>query len=48
MWIWIGVFVVVLGTIFALFPNAAPAKVTVPVRAAAATPDREQLVGAGD
>ncbi len=33
MWIWIGVWIVVLGTIFALVPNLAVGRVTVPARA---------------
>ena len=41
-WIWFGVIVMVLGTISALIPNAAPARVTAPARVQA------EPVGAGD
>jgi len=41
-WIWLGVIVMVLGTISALIPNAAPVRVTAPVRA------QPEPVGAGD
>ena len=41
-WIWTGLIVMVFGTITALIPNAAPARVTVPARVEPAT------VGAGD
>jgi cytochrome c-type biogenesis protein CcmF len=41
-WIWLGVIVMVLGTISALIPNAAPVRVTAPVRTQPAP------VGAGD
>jgi cytochrome c-type biogenesis protein CcmF len=32
MWIWIGVWVMIVGTVVALIPNAAPVRVPVPVR----------------
>jgi cytochrome c-type biogenesis protein CcmF len=41
-WIWIGVLVMIFGTIVALVPNAAPVRATVPARLEAAP------VGAGD
>ena len=41
-WIWIGVLVMVFGTITALVPNAAPVRVSAPARAQAVP------VGAGD
>ena len=41
-WIWLGVIVMVLGTISALIPNAVPVRVTAPVRTQPAA------VGAGD
>jgi cytochrome c-type biogenesis protein CcmF len=43
-WIWIGLMVMVFGTITALFPNAAPVRVTTPVRAEA----EPVAAGAGD
>ncbi len=43
MWIWIGVWIMILGTILALFPNAAPLRSPVRSRVEAAQP-----VGAGD
>jgi cytochrome c-type biogenesis protein CcmF len=44
-WVWIGVMVMILGTSFALVPNAAP--ITSPVTAAAAVPAKQmQPVGA--
>jgi cytochrome c-type biogenesis protein CcmF len=42
MWIWIGVWVMIIGTVVAMIPNAAPMRVSVPVRLEAAT------AGAGD
>jgi cytochrome c-type biogenesis protein CcmF len=42
-WIWIGVWIMIVGTIIALLPNAIPARVSAPVRVQAAVP-----VGAGD
>jgi len=42
-WIWIGALVMIFGTITALFPNAAPARVTVPARV-----PEPATVGAGD
>ena len=42
-WIWIGILVVLAGTVVALVPNAAPARVTAPVRAPAA---EQEAVGA--
>jgi cytochrome c-type biogenesis protein CcmF len=44
MWIWIGVLIMVVGTAFALIPNAAPARLTVP----AAVPAAAAAVEAGD
>jgi cytochrome c-type biogenesis protein CcmF len=41
-WIWIGVLVMIFGTIVALVPNAAPLRAAVPARLEAAP------VGAGD
>jgi cytochrome c-type biogenesis protein CcmF len=44
MWIWAGVWIILVGTLFALLPNLAAARVTAPARAA-----REQVpVGVGD
>ena len=43
-WIWTGLIVMVFGTITALFPNAAPVRVTAPARAEAAP----VAAGAGD
>ncbi len=43
LWIWIGVLIVIAGTGVALVPNAAPARMTVPARVAAAA----EPVGAG-
>jgi cytochrome c-type biogenesis protein CcmF len=50
IWVWIGVFVVVLGTLVALVPSTAPARVTVPSRQSSALtgPGKHELVGAGD
>jgi cytochrome c-type biogenesis protein CcmF len=42
-WIWIGVLVMIFGTITALFANAAPVRVTVPARV-----PEPATVGAGD
>jgi cytochrome c-type biogenesis protein CcmF len=42
MWIWIGVWIMIVGTALALVPNAAPVRVTAPARVEAAP------VGAGD
>jgi cytochrome c-type biogenesis protein CcmF len=42
-WIWIGLIIMVFGTVVALVPNAATVKVAVPVPARAPAP-----VGAGD
>jgi len=42
MWIWVGVWVMIIGTVIALIPNAVPVRVTAPARAQA------QPVGAGD
>jgi cytochrome c-type biogenesis protein CcmF len=42
MWIWIGVWLMIGGTVVALIPNAAPVRVTAPVRVQTAP------VGAGD
>src|ERR1700733_11133988 len=43
MWIWIGVWLIIGGTVVALIPNAVPMRVTAPVRVQEAAP-----VGAGD
>jgi cytochrome c-type biogenesis protein CcmF len=43
MWVWVGVWIMIVGTIVALVPNAAAVRVAAPVRAEAAAP-----VGAGD
>ncbi len=43
MWIWVGVFIVIIGTILALVPNAATVRITAPVRVPAAA-----AVEAGD
>ena len=42
MWIWVGVWVMIIGTVIALIPNAVPVRVTAPARVHA------QPVGAGD
>jgi cytochrome c-type biogenesis protein CcmF len=42
MWIWVGVLIMIGGTVLALIPNAAPARVTAPARVETAP------VGAGD
>ena len=42
MWIWIGVWIMIVGTALALVPNAAPVRVTAPARV------QEAPVGAGD
>ena len=42
MWIWVGVWIMIGGTVIALIPNAAPVRVAVPARMQAAP------VGAGD
>jgi cytochrome c-type biogenesis protein CcmF len=42
MWIWIGVWIIIAGTVVALIPNAAPVRVPAPVRM------RAEPVGAGD
>src|SRR5713226_1979686 len=42
MWIWVGVWLMIAGTVIALIPNAVPVRVTVPARIQAAP------VGAGD
>jgi len=43
LWIWIGVWIMIVGTIVALLPNAVPVRVPAPARIHAAAP-----VGAGD
>ena len=43
MWIWVGVWLIIAGTVVALIPNAVPVRAAVPVRVQQATP-----VGAGD
>jgi cytochrome c-type biogenesis protein CcmF len=47
-WIWVGVLIILLGTVLALFPNMAPiqAMAPVPVRAGLQAPAAP--VGAGD
>jgi cytochrome c-type biogenesis protein CcmF len=47
-WIWVGVLVMVFGTIIALVPNAAPIRATVRETAAATVHARPAPVGAGD
>jgi cytochrome c-type biogenesis protein CcmF len=47
-WIWIGVLVMIFGTIVALVPNAAPVRATVPANVAADVRVRPAPVGAGD
>jgi len=47
-WIWIGVLVMIFGTIVALVPNAAPVRSVVPADAAANVRVRPAPVGAGD
>jgi cytochrome c-type biogenesis protein CcmF len=42
MWIWIGVWIIIAGTVVALIPNAAPVRVPAPARM------RAEPVGAGD
>jgi cytochrome c-type biogenesis protein CcmF len=42
MWIWIGVWIMIAGTVVALIPNAAPVRVSAPARM------RAEPVGAGD
>jgi cytochrome c-type biogenesis protein CcmF len=42
MWIWIGVWIIIAGTVVALIPNAAPVRVRAPARM------RAEPVGAGD
>jgi cytochrome c-type biogenesis protein CcmF len=42
MWIWIGVWIIIAGTVVALIPNAAPVRVPAPARM------RVEPVGAGD
>jgi cytochrome c-type biogenesis protein CcmF len=43
MWLWIGVWIIIAGTVLALVPNAAPVRVAAPARVQTAEP-----VGAGD
>jgi cytochrome c-type biogenesis protein CcmF len=47
-WIWIGLIVMVFGTVVALVPNAAPVRATVPANLAADIQVRPAPVGAGD
>ena len=47
-WIWIGLIVMVFGTIVTLVPNAAPVRASVPAAAAADMRVRPAPVGAGD
>jgi cytochrome c-type biogenesis protein CcmF len=42
MWIWVGVWIMIVGTVVALIPNAVPVRVAAPVRM------RAEPVGAGD
>jgi cytochrome c-type biogenesis protein CcmF len=42
MWVWIGVWIIIAGTVVALIPNAAPVRVPAPARM------RVEPVGAGD
>jgi cytochrome c-type biogenesis protein CcmF len=42
MWIWIGVWIIIAGTVAALIPNAVPVRVPAPARM------RAEPVGAGD
>jgi cytochrome c-type biogenesis protein CcmF len=42
MWIWVGVWIIIAGTVVALLPNAAPVRVTAPAQM------RAEPVGAGD
>jgi cytochrome c-type biogenesis protein CcmF len=42
MWIWVGVWIMIVGTVVALIPNAVPVRATAPVRM------RAEPVGAGD
>jgi cytochrome c-type biogenesis protein CcmF len=42
MWIWVGVWIMIVGTVVALIPNAAPVRVAAPARM------RAEPVGAGD
>jgi cytochrome c-type biogenesis protein CcmF len=42
MWIWVGVWIIIAGTVVALIPNAVPVRVPAPVRL------RAEPVGAGD
>jgi cytochrome c-type biogenesis protein CcmF len=42
MWIWVGVWIIIVGTVVALIPNAAPVRVPAPARM------RTEQVGAGD
>jgi cytochrome c-type biogenesis protein CcmF len=42
MWVWIGVWIIIAGTIIALVPSAVPVRVAAPTRVEAAP------VGAGD
>ena len=47
-WIWIGVLVMVFGTVIALVPHAAPVRAAAPARVAADVRVRPAPVGAGD
>jgi len=47
-WIWIGVLVMIFGTVVALVPNAAPVRAVVPANAAANARVHPAPVGAGD
>jgi cytochrome c-type biogenesis protein CcmF len=47
-WIWVGVLVILLGTVLALFPNMAPIHAVVPVRVSSGLHAPTAPVGAGD
>jgi cytochrome c-type biogenesis protein CcmF len=47
-WIWIGVLVMIFGTVVALIPNASPVRATLPAAITAVIPARTAPVGAGD
>ena len=42
MWIWLGVWIMIVGTVLAMIPNAVPVRAAVPMR------DQATPVGAGD
>jgi cytochrome c-type biogenesis protein CcmF len=47
-WIWIGVLVMIFGTVLALVPNAAPVRAVVTERGGAKVQAQPAPVGAGD